>query len=86
MPLPLAGVVTSYGIVPQLVVHADLSPGTCSTAPSLASVASSRAAVDFGRPDRSATSVTPSGPSDRAPSTSKARLMDWTLDMGPFVV
>ena len=43
-------------------------------------VASRRAAVDFGRPARSATSVTPSGPSASAPSTAKARLMDWTLD------
>ena len=34
-------------------------PGTCSTAPSPTSVASRRAAVDLGRPARSATSVTP---------------------------
>ena len=60
-----------------------MSPGTCSTAPSRASVVSRRAAVDFGRPARSATSVTPSGPPASAPSTSNARLMDWTLDNRP---
>ena len=63
----------------------DVSPGTCSTAPSSTSVASSRAAVDFGRLERSATSVTPSGPSPSALSTPNARRMDWTLDMAPFV-
>jgi hypothetical protein len=62
-----------------------VSPGTCSTAPSLTSVASNRAAVDFGRAARSATSVTPSGLSSSASSTAKARLMDWTLDIGTFV-
>ena len=34
-----------------------------------------------GSPARSATSVTPSGPSASAPSTAKARSMDWTLDI-----
>jgi hypothetical protein len=46
---------------------------------------SSRAAVDFGRSARSATSVTPIGPSASAPRTAKARSMDWTLDIGTFV-
>ena len=57
-----------------------MSPGTCSTAPSRLNDESSRAAVDFGRSARSATSVTPMGPPDNADSTAKARSMDWTLD------
>ena len=35
-------------------------------------------------PTRSATSVTPIGPSASAPRTAKARSMDWTLDIGPL--
>ena len=60
-------------------------PGPARPRPRRPSVASIRAAVDFGRPARSATSVTPSGPSPSAPSTAKARLMDWTLDIGLLV-
>ena len=48
--------------------------------PRRASDASIRAAVDFGRSARSATSVTPTGPSVNAASTANARSMDWTLD------
>ena len=73
--------VTRRGSEPVRAVAGDLFDG----ASSAASVASSRAAVDLGRPARSATSVTPSGPSARAPSTAKARLMDWTLDTDPFL-
>jgi hypothetical protein len=57
-----------------------VSPGICSTAPSRASEASILAAVDFGSSARSATSVTPMGPSVKAASTANARSIDWTLD------
>ena len=59
-----------------------VSPGTCSTTPSRTSDPSRRATVLFGSSTRSATSVTPTGPSVSAPSTAKARSIDWTLDIG----
>jgi hypothetical protein len=41
--------------------------------------------VLFANSVRSATSVTPIGPSDNADRTAKARSMDWTLDTAlPF--
>ena len=39
----------------------------------------------LGSSARSATSVTPIGPSASAPRTAKARSMDWTLDIGPLL-
>ena len=54
------------------------------TAPSEARAASSRAAVDFGMRDATATSLTPSGPPPSERSTAKARRMLWTPPAVPL--